>query len=182
MTTEAAESASRLDLWIAGTMRPNSDVWTRLSAAGVSIDAAKRLGDEARAAGLYQTGSLTADVVMQFFGAPAKRTPAELVYALTLWPEHVYVWSLDGSKRVMGSGFERRNARVLLSPSQRDQFRCWYHTENDVRKALGEPRSREGWWPEETLIHRGATHRAGTMECTFEHGLLASITTQPVKT
>lgn len=174
-------STSKIDLWLAATMRPHPEVERRLVSAGTTPDVARQVVVASRGAGLHQPGEADRSAIIGFFGAPSSQSDDQLAYELALWPEHVFVWDLDASGRVTNSTFVRREVRdqrgregAAIGVSGASAFKLWYHTEADVRNALGEPQGEEGWWPEQALTYQ-AGDSAEAASFVFDHGLLREI-------
>ncbi len=166
----------RVDLWLAGTMRPNAEHQRRLSARSVRLEDTASVVEEARSAGLYEIARVTVQTLVNFFGPPAFRSAERLSYELSLWPEHDYEWVFDAKGRIVHSSF-RRHARELpvrSTPSEASAslFRAGYHTEADVYHALGSAQAEQAWWPENCLVYFLPAERQ--LVFTFEHGLLSS--------
>lgn len=167
----------RVDLWLAGTMRPNAAFERRLNARSVHIDDTTPVVEEARSAGLYEIERVTAQTLVEFFGTPIFRSAERLRYELSLWPEHDYEWVFDATGRIVHSSFRRREGELPMrstpSVAAASLFRAGYHTEADVYQVLGSAQAEQAWWPENCLVYVLPAERQ--LVFTFEHGLLSSV-------
>lgn len=178
-----ASPATELDLWIAGTMHSTTDVEHRLARVGVSLADARRVARELNERGLGDFRCLDAELLKNLFGAPVTVTHEEMIFSVTLWPQHVYRWYVkpDGETASDG-GFRRRDpnpvsiTRASSAASIEQHLRTWLHTDEDVTSAFGPPPKEEEWWPQRTLYYH-LEDEASDMTMTFDHGLLCDIRT-----
>lgn len=149
----------------------------RLLKSGTQPDQATALAQRLNATVLASPYVASSAIVTEVFGVPTRATSAALIYELTLWPEHYYEWRVLNDGRVVTKGFVLRAQPVALPlpldiANASGVFQLWHHTREDVERALGAPRKRSGWWPEDSLSY-GPLHDGRDLVFVFNHGLLS---------
>jgi hypothetical protein len=169
-----------IDLYVAAKMRPRPALRAMLSRHGIQ-DADLRQAEAALdLAGFSDPLTLSEQVLFSEIGVPQARGRDWLQYDLGLWPSHGFKWGLTESGLAYAEGFVLHahsslpnwgtDVRIVV-----DHLEVDYHTQSEVREALGEPMRDESWghvgeW------YFGTTNPGEIVLLQFDFGLLTAIT------
>jgi len=132
-------------------MRPSEILSTRLHGLGIAASQLADIRIRADEAGFGDPRRLTVDLVITFFGVPARAYPDRLLYDLAIWPQHYFEWQLEDWGGASHEGFVIRDPPRLPDwvpldfATLENTFVPWYHTYHEVRRLLGEPELDLSW-------------------------------------
>jgi hypothetical protein len=172
------QEMTALDWWIAATMTWHPQLAQRLEARGVSRDDLMLKRAAMVVDGLRFPLQISRDDALRYFGSPDMKSADRLLYALVLWPEHLYDIEFGGDGKVSDLGFRRADEsqqldgkRVRETPGA--ALRPWYHTAHDIESVLGRPTQEREWWPGRTVQYQ--LDGAKLVTLAYDHELLVSV-------
>ena len=174
---------SRIDLFLAATMRPSPDLVARLSEHKIGaklLEQERALADDAR---IGDPRATTVDLVIVHFGVPTRAYPDRLIYDLTLWPAHRFEWRLSDWGAAGFDGFRLKSKPDLplwlpLDPDAVSSvFRPFLHTSHDVEQLFGQP-VLDLSWGQIGEWYFGPTPTGEEISFEFDYGLLRAISVQ----
>lgn len=178
------ERISRLDRYLAATMRPAGSLRSKLEAAGLTPADLQEVVTEAKEAGFSNPGHVTAALLEEIFGHPVEAFPDRLTYTLDLWPSHVFDWRVEAWGAASHDGFRLISEPTLVTWKSPDfdvvvdSLRLGYHTSHEVRQLLGDPDRDESWGSAWQWVYGpGADRRDIVVD--LDYGLLRELRVEP---
>ena len=184
MRRAAHDSVPRIDLWIAATMPDTPPVNRWRERTGFTMADAGDVVADARAAELGDRVITRPDCVTALFGPPTYRRPNRLVYDLTLWPAHQFVWAISEWGDAAAVGVRLRDPAALPPIAATNvggaiaTFRLWHHTEHEVRAVWGRPDRIQGRVPRSWRWSYPVPRTAYRLRFAFAWGLLYEVVTE----
>lgn len=178
--SDTVEALTRLDVYLAATMRASGDLTKLLRKWNLSNQLLEKERRAAKAAGFSDPSRVTADAVQQYFGPPGVRKPDALEYELTMWPDHVFRWGIYSVVYASHDGFVLKVPRPVPTwtagnwETSRESLRTWHDTQAEVQAALGEPAFELSWGSTSEWLYESQAGGADLM-CEFDYALLTRI-------
>jgi hypothetical protein len=176
----------RLDLWLAAAMGKDPELRRFLVRSGVDRRAVVAVRSAAGAVGISERSLTTPAQIVEFFGPPVSVRADRLVYDSVLWPAHQFIWAVSRWGDAGPLGFQLREPLALPrvrvdTDLERLQahLRVWYHTEHEVRCALGTADRAIGYPYSSRWLYVTPTRRH-CVQFAFSWGLLREISARPV--
>jgi hypothetical protein len=141
---------SKLDLFVAGTMRRTERLLAHLREHGVEEADLLEVEAWADSVGVMNAETSTPKLVEMCFGTPNRSELNSLLYDMQLWPKHCFRWAVDGLGRAHPVGLELRVAAEAWQPdahieSIQTRVHPWYHTMTEVHEWFGTPAIDQSW-------------------------------------